>query len=256
MPKLRSIILQIYGLALYLYPAEFEAHNSAEMLRCAREMLAESPAPLRSAHILAIDLLQSLATEYLTVTTTLKAIPQLALVLILTTFIAGTAYFVSQQVLRTSANDPQIQLAEDGARRIDAGEELAHIVPAFTVPMESSLAPFVIAYDDAGRPVASSATLDGTTPTYPQGVLDYVRTHGEDRVTWQPRRGVRIASVVTRSAHGFVVAGRNMREVEERIYITFKLAFMGWIFANVSLCGLWLAMQWLGRTKIPLPRPS
>ena len=73
-----------------------------------------------------------------------------------------------------------------------------------------------------------------------RGVFDFVRDHGEDRVTWQPRSDVRIASVVTKTANGYVVAGRNMREVEARESTVLKLAALGWIVANVALICLWL----------------
>jgi hypothetical protein len=51
------------------------------------------------------------------------------------------------------------------------------------------------------------------------GVFDYVRQHDQDRITWQPEPGVRIATVVagyTGSQSGFVLAGRSLREVEKR----------------------------------------
>jgi hypothetical protein len=119
-----------------------------EMLRCAGEMLDERKAPLRTAGILATDLLQSLVTEYFAMTPRATALPQLAMLVTLTTFIAGTGYLISQQVLRMSANDPQIQLAEDAAGRLAAGENAARVVPERLVDMANSLAPFVIVYDD------------------------------------------------------------------------------------------------------------
>ena len=115
--------------------------------------------------------------------------------------------------------------------------------------MSASLAPFVTVYDDAGKPVASSASLDGVTLTPPRGVLDYVRAHGEERVTWQPRPGVRIASVVTRTANGFVVAGRNMREIEIRESNVFKLAALGWLAVNLALITIWLVTPIFGGGK-------
>ena len=166
---------------------------------------------------------------------TLGRVPQLAMLLTLTTFIAGTGYFISQQVLRMSANDPQIQLAEDAAQRLNSGENAARIAPDRKVDMAASLAPFVIVYDDSGRPVASSASLDGATPTPPRGVFEFVRSNREESVTWQPRPDVRIASVVTRTADGLVVAGRNMREVEIREDRVLKLAALGWLAANLAL---------------------
>jgi hypothetical protein len=249
-PRLRGVILAAYQLGLYLYPAEFRECYGSELRRCATNMLAESASPLRTAWLLAEDLLRSLVKEYLGMT--LNRVPQLAMLLTLTTFIAGTGYFISQQVLRMSANDPQLQLAEDAAQRLNAGEDVARILPDHKVDMAASLAPFVIVYDNAGRPVASSASLDGATPTPPRGVFEFVRSNREESVTWQPRPDVRIASVVTRTADGFVVAGRNMREVSIREDRVFKLAAMGWVAANLALTTIWLLTPIFGSSR---PRP-
>jgi len=247
--RLRQFVLTAYGWALRFYPGEFRRHYAGEMLRCGQDMLTESRSPLYTARLLAADLFRSLLMEHLDMTPYSKAFAQLAMLLTLTTFIAGTGYLISQQVLRMSANDPQIQLAEDGAQHLNAGEDALRIVPERQVDMSTSLAPFVIVYDDAGRPIASSARLDGTSPSPPKGVFDFVRANREERVTWQPRPGVRIAAVAIRSTNGFVVAGRNMREVEDRETLVLKLAATGWLFANIALTALWLLAQFLGGTK-------
>lgn len=138
-------------------------------------------------------------------------------------------YLAVQQVQRSDANDPQIQLAEDAVHTLERGAALASVIPAGKVEMEFSLAPFVIAYDPAGRAVAGSGALRGRLPAPPAGVFDFVRAHGEERVTWQPERGVRIASVVRRAEApdiGFVLAGRSLREVERREEYT-RLACAG-----------------------------
>lgn len=242
--KLRRLMLAGYRAGLYLYPAEFWERYAGELRRCACEMMAESASPLRTGFLLADDLLRSLMKEYLGMT--LNRVPQLAILLWITTFVSGTAIVISQQVLRMSADDPQIQLAEDTAQRLNSGEDAARVVPDRKVDMAASLAPFVTVYDDAGHPVASSASLDGVTRTPPHGVFDYVRNHGEERVTWQLRPGVRIASVVVRTANGFVVAGRNLREVEGRKDSLLKLAVLGWLAANVALIFLWLVTPIFG----------
>jgi hypothetical protein len=244
-------VLAVYRAGLYLYPAEFRLRYADEMLRCAQNLLAETSSPPATACFLAGDLFRSLLTEHLAMTSPIRALPQLAMLFILTTFIAGTGYLISQQVLRMSANDPQIQLAEDGAQRLRDGEDPARVIPDRHVDMATSLAPFVIVYDDNLQPVASSAQLDGSVPRPPRGVFDFVRSNNQERVTWQPRPSVRIASVVTRSKNGFVLAGRNMREVEIRESQVFKLAAMGWLFANVALAALWLIAHLLSRTKAP-----
>jgi hypothetical protein len=249
---MRNSILAAYRLALRLYPAEFRERHAEQMLSTAREMLAERDAGHRTVLLLTEDLVRSLLMENLAMT--IARLPHLAILLTLTTFIAGAGYAISQQVLRMSANDPQIQLAEDGATRLREGEAPAAVVPERHVDMASSLAPFVIVYDDSGLSVASSAKLDGRIPTPPRGVLDNVRSYGEDRVTWQPRPGVRIASVVTRTPGGFLVAGRNMREVQIREDRVLKLAAVAWLVANSAVLGLWLVTPLFGGSKAPQPQ--
>ncbi len=146
---------------------------------------------------------------------------------IVTAAFCGLAYLTVQQSLRQGANDPQIQMAEDAAAALVQGQNAEALTPASTVDIAQSLAPFMIIYDDAGNVLASSASLHGATPNLPTGVLDYTLTKGEDRVTWQPEAGVRIAAVVVRhegEQPGFVLAGRNMREVEARETQTEQLA--------------------------------
>ena len=133
--------------------------------------------------------------------------------------LCGLVYLAVQQALRQGANDPQIQMAEDTANAISLGSPVESVLPAGQVEMSESLAPFVIIYDETGEPLASSGLLFGEIPRVPSGVFDYVREHGEDRVTWQPEPAVRIAAVVVESKGsrpGFVLAGRSLREVEKR----------------------------------------
>ena len=132
----------------------------------------------------------------------------------------GLVYLTVQQVLRHEANDPQIQLSEDFAASLTSGKSPSAEFPAQQVEISTNLAPFVMIFDDNGKVLDSNALLDGSTPIFPPGILEYVRQHGQDRVTWQPREGVRQATVVTRysgpAGSGFVVAGRSLREVEQR----------------------------------------
>jgi hypothetical protein len=130
--------------------------------------------------------------------------------------LCALVYLSVQQSLRMDANDPQIQLAEDAASSLNGGATVESVVPSTKVEIADSLAPFVIVFDQSGKVLASSATLHGAEPAYPVGVLDYVRQNGQDRVTWQPEAGVRMATVVASYKNGFVVAGRSLTEVEKR----------------------------------------
>lgn len=144
--------------------------------------------------------------------------------------LSGLLYVVAQQDLRQGANDPQIQLAEDTAARLATGEQPQALLPANKIDIASSLSPYLVIYDTAGKPVAGSGQLDGQLPTLPAGVFDSVRKDGEDRVSWEPRGGVRSAVVVTQikgSRGGFVLAGRSLRETEIRIDELGKLILVG-----------------------------
>ena len=182
------------------------------------------------------DLVISLAKEWTAMMRTSLTRPALvfnALVLAgIATVLALFLYAIPQQVLRESLNDPQIQMATDLAASLEAGTALPDAVHEKQVDMARSLDPFAIVYDDAGRPLEATGMLDGKTPVPPGGVFDYVRKHRQDRVSWQPRPGVRIAAVVQRvtgAQAGFVLAGRNMREVEAREEHVGRLAGLAWL---------------------------
>lgn len=150
---------------------------------------------------------------------------------ILATAIAWLPYAIGQQVLRQSANDPQIQMAQDAAAKLEDGQQIQQVVPAEKVNIAKSLAPYIIIFDANGKPVASSAQLNGQTPTIPAGVFDDVRQTGEDRITWQPQPDVRSAIVVTQfkgPTSGFVLVGRSLREVEQRENGIMLLSLLAW----------------------------
>jgi hypothetical protein len=98
-----------------------------------------------------------------------------------------------------------------------------------------SLAPFVVVYDASGSALASNARLDGALPTPPIGVLKAASASGHNAVTWQPRPGVRIASVTVPWSGGTVMAGRSLRIVEEREDLALLLAGAAWAAGLVAL---------------------
>jgi hypothetical protein len=154
------------------------------------------------------------------------------LIAIVVTGLIGLIYVAVQQDLRQGANDPQIQMAEDAAAKLANVLSVQNVVPSEKVDIANSLAPYWIIFDANGNPIASSAQLNGQTPTIPPGVFDYVRQNGEDRFTWQPQTGVRSAVVVTQykgSNSGFVLAGRSLREVEKREDNLMLVLVAGWV---------------------------
>jgi hypothetical protein len=143
------------------------------------------------------------------------------------TIICLLAFVTVQQSLRTGADDPQIQMAEDAARALERGDAIDKVVPAGKIEIERSLAPFLMVYDADGHPIAGSGALHGQPTAPPAGVFTFVSQHGEERVTWQPEAGVRLASVVLRTTArpaAFVLAARSLREVEKREAYTQNVA--------------------------------
>ncbi len=103
------------------------------------------------------------------------------------------------------------------------------------VDVAASLAPFVVIFDSNGAVVATDGTLDGHDPIPPKGVLDSARENGPDAVTWQPREGVRVATVTVSWNGGSVLAGRSLRVVEHREDQVLWMTAAGWAIALVVL---------------------
>lgn len=165
---------------------------------------------------------------------------------VLATAICGLAYAETQQVLRSGANDPQFQLAEDGAARLDAGADGATVADSSrTIDLAASLAPFVIVFDTNGQVLASNATLDGGSPAPPRGVLAAARPGSPNAVTWQPRDGVRIAAVVVAWKGGTVLAGRSLRLVEQREANAELIAGAAWLAMLAALAAASTLAAWL-----------
>lgn len=148
------------------------------------------------------------------------------------TLLCGLLFIVVQHYIRQSANDPQIQLAQDRASLLSQNRPLQEVVPVTTVEIDKSISPFFIIFNEQKEVIASSALLDGKTPVPPQGVFEYVKTHGENRFTWAPREDVRIAAVITSfqgEKSGFILVGKSLQEVEKRVYYLTMEVFAGWI---------------------------
>lgn len=155
--------------------------------------------------------------------------------IVVLTVACGLLFVGLQQVARQGADDPQVQLAQDLAARLDAGTDPTGLLTGPKVDVATSLAPFEAIYDSTGKVIASDGTLDGAPPQPPVGVLATARSTGVDRVTWQPRPGIRIALVAVRWDGGSVAAGRSLRVVEQRIDQLFGLAIVAWLIGAAVL---------------------
>lgn len=143
-------------------------------------------------------------------------------------------YFVSHYALRQSANDPQIQLANDWADQINTGAAPTSINMGTFIDPTHSLALFGIVYDKDGN-IASSSVTAPTTMLQPDGVLPAVETapNNELRFTWKPASGVRFATVIKKTSFAdktyYVLVARNLQEVDRRISFIGFMVFCIWV---------------------------
>ncbi|MBI5531042.1 MAG: hypothetical protein HY918_06125 [Candidatus Doudnabacteria bacterium] len=165
---------------------------------------------------------------------------------VITVILAGLVYAAVQQNYRQSANDPQIQIARDVADAIVRGDAQADgiVPPTPTSELANSLATFVAVYSATGTPIGASVSVDGKLPTLPVGVFLAAAQKGENRFTWQPKTGVRVAAVLESfkgKDSGYILVGRSIREVEVRIA---QLTIMTGIATALALILSYLAVLW------------
>ena len=166
----------------------------------------------------------------------------------LATALSLLVYLAVQQVGRQTANDPQLQVARDAAVALAAGQPAAALTSGSQVDIGRSLSPWITIVDERGNIIASSGRLHGELRTVPAGVLETARSIGEERVTWQPERGVRMATIVIHKPNGgFVVAGRSLQESEERTAHYGSLVLAGWL---ATILGL-LVVVWATEAFLP-----
>ena len=151
---------------------------------------------------------------------------------VIVTILSGVIYVTVQQSYRSGANDPQLQIANDIVNALKTHRSIDHLLPNDTIEISESLSSFVVLYDNNGNPIRSTATLDGQVPKLPKGVFDFTKRNKEDVFSWQPRKGVRMATVVEyvqSSDISFVAVGRSLQEVEKRESSLTLMVLLGWL---------------------------
>ncbi|MCX6726358.1 MAG: hypothetical protein NTY75_00885 [Candidatus Shapirobacteria bacterium] len=143
-------------------------------------------------------------------------------------------YIIGQQIRRQKANQPQIIMVETAKEKLANGAEITSVVPVKTIDMAASLEPFMIIFNENGEVATASVRLDGKTPTVPKGVLNYAKSKGVDKITWQPKAGVRNAIVVKPYPHGWILAGRSLKQVETEESKWEKITLLIWLVTETG----------------------
>ena len=171
-------------------------------------------------------------------------------------------YVTVQQNYRQSLNDPQVQIAEAIGRELDTLDDSSNAsllaiekrIGSEHVDIARDLVPWSGIYlysagDESAGTTATSGILNDGPAILPSSVFEtqtwskkWRLENGrlETRFTWQPELGVRQALVVVQfktpsGIEGFAVAGRNMREVENRIDGLTQMIGLGWLVILMAI---------------------
>ena len=170
----------------------------------------------------------------------MRTLPYLSAIIIIT-IVIGLVYVGVQQTYRSNANDPQMQILY---YLRDALEKGNHPAPLLTdsIDLQKSLSVFIAAYDPVYKPVWCNGYLQKSKPQLPKELFRQARINGEHWVTWQPQRCVRIALGIVHVQTGsvsYIVAGRSLKLVEQRVSKLMTMTFMCWL-----LCFSIILVNW------------
>ena len=123
-------------------------------------------------------------------------------------------YGVGKQVRRRDVNQPLIAMLNTAKEELSKGAEITSVIPKNKVKMETELEPFMIIFNERGEIATGSVELEGKTPKLPISILEVTKDKGINKITWQPKQGIRSAVVIIPYPHGWILAGRSLRIVE------------------------------------------
>lgn len=146
----------------------------------------------------------------------------------LITLFCGLSYGSVQQSLRLSADDSQVQITGDILNSLSQGADPKQL-SATAADMSTTLTPFVIIYDNNEKAVGSTVELDKKIPVPPSGAFKKTAKLNEARFTWEPKKGVREASIMVKYKNGYVLVGKSLKEVEYKIDKIFMLTIVAWV---------------------------
>jgi len=152
---------------------------------------------------------------------------------------------------RQSANHPQIQIAEDASVAFEQNQftnetlksSFESFVPSIgQVDLGTSLSPWIQIYDASHEVIESSVSIQEaqTTPRVSSELFEGLAKHDQIRLTWQPRKGIRQAIVITKFSglrSGYIVVGRSLREVEDQMKILTVIISAAWfVMMSMIVC--------------------
>ena len=179
---------------------------------------------------------------------------------VLITLLFGSVYGLLHGMNRSMANDMPELLASQVAKQLEVGLGLESVQMGRT-DLANNPVPFVIVYDKKSKPLAGSGYLRGTLAQIPVGVVNHATTGKPHAVTWQPQKGVRIASVTVKAGDYYVVGGQSLKMTENRSTRLLWYTLAGYLITLVSLvAATWATRRWCAHThdrctcsSVPMP---
>jgi hypothetical protein len=172
------LLLWLYRAALIVYPLRLRFQYRDQMLQTLCDAYYDRPAGKMRFWLRAYaDLIQSSFRERFNmardeVVQSPLVFHTLALAAIISLLGGGAALVIDQMMRVGAGNQPQMEMADWYVGEISAGEEPGNVIPPGYVDLERSLQPFVIFYDDQGRPLRGTGYLDQKLPAPPPGVFE------------------------------------------------------------------------------------
>lgn len=169
------------------------------------------------------------------------------------TFTCSLVYLAIQQSIRMGANEIPAQFTAETLIKLENGQSAESSVPAEKTDVLKSLNAFVMVYDKNKNLIGTSGITGSEKISYPKSALDYLEKNGESRVTWQPKSGLRFATVAIKYDNGYIVAARSLLETENLIGIIGKLVIAAWLsciaFSVFALCIIYIFINKVYKNK-------
>jgi hypothetical protein len=158
-----------------------------------------------------------------------RLVPWIVGAIVLTVSLSAV-YFTAQQLDRRGADEQPQRLASQLAS-VDLGAEAA----TERVDLGSSDAIFYIVYDQDGEPLRGTGYLDGELARVPSGVIAAAATDGTNSVTWEPRDGLRFATVEVLAGSQVILAGQSLEPSETRTHDIALVLLAAWVLGLAVL---------------------
>lgn len=244
-----SLFLGFYKFSLHLYPQAFRQRYAEQLIDAARLQQSESTNDLQLAASLLWDALRSALREQIRAASPASPAYVAAFALFFSVLLLAVAV-ITQQYLRRSADSWPTFFARLASTPMDERSEpyrkimVAHDLAGPKQEISSSdwlnsTSIFTVLYDASGHALTGNATLHGALPQPPPGIFNVIQQRGEDKVTWQPQPGIRVALTGRPMPNGgFVLAGQSLLPSEARTASFYSLLRWIWAFAMLACCSL------------------